>query len=140
MSRRSGDDVLSEWYGRDAPEVDFGMSWRTTAQPKEPWRLSWNGGSGELFAARLDRSEVQVLGTYPDVESVSSALSEWGRRALEVGGLEWLCAEMRSADRTALVRDGATVVGENERTWLRERMSDSPVVGRPELGVGIEHP
>ena len=144
MSRRDGGDVLSEWYGRDAcraaPEVDFGMSWRPTAEPNERWRVSWNGGSGELFAARLDRSEVQVFGTYPDVDSASAALGDWAPRALEVGGLDWLRYEMRDAGRTDLVRESFAVVGEDERDWLRERLSDFPLASPPDLGVGIEHP
>jgi hypothetical protein len=116
------------------------MSWRTTAEPNERWRVSWNGGSGELFAARLDRSEVQVFGTYPDVDSASAALGDWAPRALEVGGLDWLRYEMRDAGRTDLVRESFAVVGKDERDWLRERLSDSPLASPPDLGVGIEHP
>ncbi len=144
MSRRDGRDVLSDWYGRDArraaPEVDFGMSWRTTAEPNERWRVSWNGGSGELFAARLDRSEVEVFGTYPDVDSASAALGDWASRALEVGGLDRLRYEMRDAGRTDLVRESFAVVGEDERGWLREQLADPPVVRPPDLGAGIEYP
>ena len=143
MSRRDGGDALSDWYGRDArraaPEVDFGMSWRTTAEPNERWRVSWNGGSGELFAARLDRSEVEVFGTYPDVDSVSAALGDWALRALEVGGLDWLRYQMRGAGRTDLAHESA-VFGEDERGWLRERLADPPVVRPPDLGAGIEYP
>ena len=116
------------------------MSWRTTAQPNERWRVSWNGGSGELFAARLDRSEVQVLGTYPDVEAVSSALGDWGPRALEVGGLDWLRHETRHADRSDREREKSAGLGSDDRNWLRDRLADSPVPGTPDLGVGIEHP
>ena len=144
MSRRDDHDVLSDWYGRDArrvaPEVDFGMAWRTIAEPNERWRVSWNGGSGELFAARLDRSEVEVFGTYPDVDSVSTALGDWAPRALEVGGLDRLRYEMRDAGRADLVRESYAVVGEDERGWLRERLADPPVVRPPDLGAGIERP
>lgn len=144
MSPRDGRDALSDWYGRDvrraAPEVDFGMSWRTTAEPNERWRVSWNGGSGELFAARLDRSEVQVFGSYPDVDSASAALGDWARRALEVGGLYWLRYQMRDAGRTDLAHESCAVVGEDERCWLRERLADPAVLRPPDLGTGIERP
>ena len=144
MSRRDDHEVLLDWYGRDArraaPEVDFGMSWRTTAEPNERWRVSWNGGSGELFAARLDRSEVEVFGTYPDVDSVSAALGDWAPHALEVGGLDRLRYQMRDVGRTDLVRESVAVVGEDERGWLRERLADPPVVRPPDLGAGIEYP
>jgi hypothetical protein len=116
------------------------MSWRTTAEPNERWRVSWNGGSGELFAARLDGSEVQVFGTYPDVDSVSVALGDWAPRALEVGGLDRLRYQVRDTVRTELVRESPAVVGEDERGSLRERLSDRPVVRPPELGAGIERP
>ena len=116
------------------------MSWRTTAEPNERWRVSWNGGSGELFAARLDRSEVQVFGTYSDVDSASAVLGDWAPRALEVGGLDWLRYEMRDSGRTDLVRESYAVVDEDERGWLRERLADPPVVRPPDLGAGIECP
>lgn len=144
MSRRDGRDALSDWYGRDArraaPEVDFGMSWRTTAEPNERWRVSWNGGSGELFAARLDGSEVQVFGTYPEVDSATVALGDWAPRALEVGGLDWLRYQMRDAGRPDVVREPAAGIGSDERSLLRAQLSASATMSTARDRVELMDP
>ena len=80
-----------------------------------------------------------MLGAYPDVESVSSALGDWGPRALEVGGLDWLRYQTRKAERADLKRQSSTGLGFDDRDWLRVRLADSSVPGAPDLGVGIEH-
>lgn len=145
MNRREGaGDALDNWYGRDprrsAPEVDFGMSWRTTSEPNQRWRVSWNSGSRELFAARLDRTEVQVLGTYPDVEAASSALGEWGLRALEVGGLDWLRYETRDLGVGSRNNGSVTVLDPADRDWLRNRLADTTADRASDRGAEIEQP
>ena len=137
VNRREGaGDALDDWYGRDprrsAPEVDFGMSWRTTSEPNERWRVSWNSGSRELFAARLDRTEVQVLGTYPDVD---------GRlvRTRRVGAS---CARGRwtrlGSIRDARSRSGQPTSTDRSRCSIRPTATGSgigsptrPLIGRP---------
>lgn len=145
MSDREGaGDAVDSWYGRDprrsAPEVDFGMSWRTTSEPNRRWRVSWNSGSRELFATRLDRTEVQVLGMYSDVEAVSSTLDDWGPRAREVGGLDWLRYETRDFGVASRDNASATVLDSASRDWLRNRLADTTADRTPARGVEIERP
>lgn len=145
MNRREGaGDALDDWYGRNprrsAPEVDFGMSWRTTSEPDRQWRVSWNSGSRELFAARLDRREVQVLGRYPDVAAALSALGEWAPRALEVGGLDWVRFETRDFGVGTRNYGSDTVLDPASREWLRIRLADTTVDRAPDRGVEIERP
>jgi hypothetical protein len=145
VNRREGaGDVLDDWYGRNphrsAPEVDFGMSWRTTSEPNQRWRVSWNSGSRELFAARLDRREVQVLGMYPGVSAVLSALGEWAPRALEAGGLDWVRFETRDFGVGTRNNASDTVLDPASREWLRIRLADTTVDRTPNRGVDIERP
>lgn len=92
-------DEVAAWYERSplrrAPEVDFGSTWTSVSEPHVPWRVSWNSGSHELFAARLDGREVQVLAVYDSAAEVGAALTGWGQQALRPGGLDWMREQTR---------------------------------------------
>lgn len=103
-------DEVEAWYSRNstrrAAEVDFGSMWLSTSEPHVPWRVSWNSGSHELFAARLDGREVQVLAVYDSAEQAAASLSGWGQHVRRPGGLDWL------RERT---RDFGVAVGDARR-------------------------
>lgn len=92
-------DEVAAWYERNplrrAPEVDFGSTWSSVSAPHVPWRVSWNSGSHELFAARLDGREVQVLAVYDSAAEAGAALARWGQHALRPGGLDWMREQTR---------------------------------------------
>lgn len=92
-------DEVAGWYERNplrrAPEVDFGSTWTSLSAPHAPWRVSWNSGSHELFAARLDGREVQVLAVYDSAAEADAALAGWGQLALRPGGLDWMREQTR---------------------------------------------
>jgi hypothetical protein len=139
----SSDNEVDRWYDRDprrrAAEVDFGDHWTSAREPAVPWRVSWNSGTGELFAARRDHGELQVLGLYPTADVAAVSIAGWAQRALGPGGLDWLrevtsdfgigapdgpvldrldaveratlCAQLTAPAATSAVRDGVELSG-----------------------------
>ncbi len=103
----SGDEVEA-WYARNsarrAAEVDFGMVWTSLSAPREVWRVSWNSGSHELFAARRDGGGVQVLAVCDSSAEAESVLAGWARHAGRPGGLDWVRERTRGVG--AVVGDG----------------------------------
>ena len=74
---------------RHSPDVDFGMRWRTAGSGEE-WRVSWNRGSGELYATNRDESMVEDLGIFATEAGVTTALPEWGTHHHDPNGLDWV--------------------------------------------------
>jgi hypothetical protein len=100
------------------------------------WRVSWNTGSGELYAARLDASEVQVLGLYDSVEAVAAALPGWGQRGLRPGGLDWVRERTRDFGVGVAGGQGGAARGVvGDVGWLRGELARQ--VERVDRGVGL---
>ena len=74
---------------RHSPDVDFGMRWRTAGSGEE-WRVSWNRGSGALYATNRDENVVEDLGTFANEAGVTTALPEWGTHHQDPNGLDWV--------------------------------------------------
>lgn len=74
---------------RQSPDVDYGMHWRT-ADSDERWRVSWNRGSGGLYATNRDETVVENLGTFGTEIDVTAALPEWGTHHRDPNGLDWV--------------------------------------------------
>ena len=57
---------VDEWFARNprrtSPEVDYGQRWTSTREPGAEWRIAWNTGTGEVYAARRDNADLHVLG------------------------------------------------------------------------------
>lgn len=85
---------MQEWLARDqrrsAPELDYGTRWTSPRWPGAEWRVSWNTGTGEVYAARRDRTDPHVLGIAKTFVEVETALQGWGARCDRPGGLEWV--------------------------------------------------
>lgn len=109
---------LTDWRQLDPrrqtpSEVDFGDRWISAADPTERWRVSWNSGSGELFAVSRRDETVEVLGEFKTVDDVEQALSGWEYRTEITGGLEWA----RGRARLPTMAD-EPVIGDVERARL----------------------
>jgi hypothetical protein len=99
------------------------------------WRVSWNTGTGELYAARRDNADLHVLGIAKTLVEVDQALHGWGAQAERPGGLEWVFERTRG-----LTGDGELSI---HLARLRADLSQlaSPIdpvepLGRP--GMSIE--
>lgn len=139
--KSSGDEV-ERWYSRDArrraAEADFGDHWTAARDPNVPWRVSWNSGTGELFAARRDRTEVQVLGLYPTAEAAAASIAGWAQRALEPSGLDWLREVTSDFGIGSPAAHMNAELGAVERANLRAQLS-APVI-TPTVSNGVEIP
>lgn len=88
-----GATAIDRWRGLDprrhSPDVDYGMRWSATGS-NEQWRVSWNRGSGALYATNRDETIVEDLGTFPTEHDVTAALPEWGTHHHNPAGLDWV--------------------------------------------------
>ncbi|MBP6729123.1 MAG: hypothetical protein KA129_05835, partial [Microthrixaceae bacterium] len=67
----------------------------STREPGVEWRIAWNIGTGEMYAARRDDADLHVLGiarTFPEDET---ALQGWASHASQPGGLDWAIERTR---------------------------------------------
>jgi hypothetical protein len=85
--------TVNEWISQDArrraPEFDFGSVWTRERDPDTEWTVSYNTGTGELYAHTRSGDDVEVLGQFADPQDVADALPEWGRRSQQPGSLDW---------------------------------------------------
>jgi hypothetical protein len=86
--------ATSDWINRDprrrAPEFDFGSIWTRENDPHTAWTVTYNTGTGELYAHTRTGTDIEVLGQYPDPQDVADALPDWGRRGRQAGSLDWV--------------------------------------------------
>ena len=52
--------------------------------------MSWNRGSGALYATNRDENVVEDLGTFANEAGVTAALPEWGTHHQDPNGLDWV--------------------------------------------------
>ena len=95
----TGTNPVEEWFARNprrsSPEVDYGQRWTSAREPGVEWRIAWNTGTGEVYAARRDDADLHVLGiarTFPEAEM---ALQGWAIHASQPGGLDWAIERTR---------------------------------------------
>jgi hypothetical protein len=85
--------ALDRWRSLDerrhSPDVDYGMHWRTGGAD-EHWRVSWNRGSGALYATNRDETVVEDLATFTSEIDATAALPEWGTHHRDPDGLDWV--------------------------------------------------
>ena len=96
--------TLDEWISQDnrrrAPEFDFGTQWTREHDPDTEWAVTYNTGTGELYARSRSGDDVEVLGQFADPQDVADAVPDWGRRSMQSGSLDWIRREA-TAVRTA---------------------------------------
>lgn len=90
---------VDEWFARNprrnSPEVDYGQRWTSTREPGAEWRIAWNTGTGEMYAARRDNADLRVLGIARTVAEAENALQGWASRANQPGALDWAIERTR---------------------------------------------
>lgn len=84
---------------RRSPDVDYGMHWRTGGSD-ERWRVSWNRGSGALYATNRDETVVEDLGTFASEIDVPAALPGWGTHHRDPNGLDWVRTQVETVELT----------------------------------------
>lgn len=89
--------TLKEWINQDplrrAPEFDFGTQWTREHDPNTEWAVTYNTGTGELYARTRTGDDVEVLGQFPDPQDVADAVPDWGSRSMQSGSLDWIRRE-----------------------------------------------
>ena len=63
--------------------------------PGVEFRLSWNVGTGELYAARCDGLDMDALAIADTFGEIEAALRGWGDHATRPGGLDWVFDQTR---------------------------------------------
>lgn len=71
---------------------DFGYAWREPGDWRT-WRLSWDEGSGVLFASRIDGRR-DYLAVVPDATEVRRLLGDWPALCGRAGSLTLLRARL----------------------------------------------
>lgn len=128
---------VRSWMDRDtrrhAPEVDFGTCWTRESDPDTEWKLTWNGGTGELYAH--SRDDIEVLRTFDTALDVKRALPDWARHAVQPGGLDWARRLTIGADVTTPSDGGVAVYGivlgtDGTHTKLHQPVEHPDVIAR----------
>ena len=140
--------TVKEWINSDArrraPEFDFGTQWTREHDPHTDWAVTYNTGTGELYARTRNGDDVEVLGQFADPQDVAEALPDWGRRSTQPGSLDWVRREALSLQHAQPAVDAddpvyAVVLSTNgHRTALRTPQSIGDVAIRldaPDLDV-----
>jgi len=95
----TGTNPVDEWYARNprrhSPEVDYGQRWVSSREPDVEWRVAWNSGTGEIYAARGDEADLHVLGIARTFVEAETALQGWASHANQPGGLDWAIERTR---------------------------------------------
>ena len=139
---------LAQWFERDprrsVPEIDFGATWTTEAAPGVEWRVSWNPGSGELYAARRDGTAVEILARYATEHAATEAVTGWATAAPQPDGLDTLRAHLRdvAVDRvdaawTRWTREHLARLQVDPDRDVPGRLRDREPPGRPDVGLGL---
>ena len=136
--------TVSEWIEKDArrhaPEFDFGTNWTREHDPHTEWAVTYNTGTGELYARSHNGDDIEVLGQFADPEDVAEALPDWGRRSMQAGSLDWARREALAVRHpTTDIDDAAPVYGividvDGSTTALREPQSPGSIVTALETG------
>ena len=66
---------------RHSPEVDYSQRWTSTREPDVEWRVAWNTGTGEIYAARCDEADLHELGIARTFARAETALQGWASHA-----------------------------------------------------------
>lgn len=89
-------DWINEDARRRAPEFDFGTQWTREHDPNTEWALTYNCGTGELYARTRSGDDVDVLARFADPQDVTDTIPDWGRRSMQNGSLDWVTRHLRS--------------------------------------------
>ena len=115
------------------PEVDYGQRWASTREPDGEWRVAWNTGTGEIYAARRDEADLHVLGIARTFAEAETALQGWASHANQAGGLDWAIERTRD-----LTGDGELSLHLSRlRADLTELGSHPEPLGREGLSVEL---
>jgi len=104
------DDWVDENPARAAAEYDYGMRWTAEGDLAE-WALTYNTGTGELYARTRSGDQIEVLGRFDSPEAVTAAIPDWGARSMQPGSLDWLRRHTSDLARTAPNTDADTAPG-----------------------------
>ena len=75
---------------RYSPDIDYGMRWRSANDPNRRWRVSWNSGSGDLYAVDQHDNNVIDLATFEDQTTANHAIEGWAKLHHRADGLDRL--------------------------------------------------
>ncbi|MFN3256221.1 MAG: hypothetical protein ACE37B_11030 [Ilumatobacter sp.] len=86
--------ALDRWReakpGRFSPDVDYGMQWQKAGASDQRWRVSWNIGSGDLYA--IDQRDQQVIDIahFDTQDNADRAIEDWAELHRRPDGLDKL--------------------------------------------------
>jgi hypothetical protein len=121
----TGTNPVEEWFARNprrsSPEVDYGQRWTSTREPVVEWRIAWNTGTGEMYAARRDNTDLHVLGIARTFAEAESALQGWASHANQSGGLDWRSNGPVISPATTNSRSTSHASAPTSPSWPRAR-------------------
>ncbi len=90
--------ALDRWRAvqpeRNSPDVDYGVSWTSGRHPDRTWRVSWNSGSGDLYAVDDLDERVVDLGRFATQSDADAAIEDWAYLHRGPHGFDELCARI----------------------------------------------
>ena len=102
--------ALDAWRAADparqSPDVDYGMSWSSTREPERRWRISWNTGSGDLYAVDGIDETVIDLGNHTTRGDAGRAIGDWTGLHSQADGFDRLRSQL--ANR-GLIPEGPSI-------------------------------
>lgn len=86
--------ALDRWRAakpsRHSPDVDYGMRWQRAGEPERRWRVSWNTGSGDMYAIGDHEGPIIDLAHYETQEAADAAIEDWAYLHRRADGLDRL--------------------------------------------------
>ncbi len=101
--------------------VDYGQRWISARAPGVEWRIAWNTGTGEVYAARRDDADLHVLGIARNFAEVETALQGWASHANQSGGLDWRSNGPVISPATTNSRSTSHASAPTSPSWPRAR-------------------
>lgn len=86
---------------RQSPDVGYGMSWSSRREPERRWRVSWNTGSGDLYAVDGDDEKVIDLGHHVTSDGAARAIESWSELHIQDDGFDQLLQRLGRRGRYA---------------------------------------
>lgn len=76
--------------GRFSPDVDYGVQWQKAGTSDQRWRVSWNIGSGDLYAIDQHDEHVLDLAHFDTQDDADRAIEDWADLHRRPDGLDQL--------------------------------------------------
>lgn len=102
------------------PEIDYGYRWHS-ARTDDEYRVSYNPGTGSLYAINTSTQHIEALGTFVSPGDIDAALDGWAERHETPDGFDWVHTQLGLEP-------------------IEPRIDISALMKPPSPGVDLDHP